>query len=1259
MSHLSAPQLPMTPPPPFSPAPSNTNAASQVNPMARNLLSLLNFNNNVSSTDHSRSPPNGHTTSEIPPLSQMKPESGPTLSTAQFTGHFQSQSQSIPTAVMPQEIKDLDDTTDTHAAVQPHLGQSAGHGAAQVSHPSIITPQKPLFTYKNPFEALRASRPQSAMSTKALSEQHVVPSSVSDQPLAQSTVDEAAQFDPGLYTSDRVKLTPKSRAAKGISTDVPTHVNPDTVGITTMPRSDHVGSSREVEDTHDTHMKVSSAIGPQSATAAQPRLVQVMTFPVKAFISINLQLAQQALVGIRDDGVMEISRLKKEFDQTDRALAVASSKYIAYAFVKDGGIRIIRQEDGMDKHVFKHSHDRVYNVSMCTTSPFAAPTDEQAVVGTGVSGAIYYAALSDLETEHFSTSSLEDHGFVLPAFPQSDDNTAGGVLKTRAKRSSRHPEFFAVGRGRTIQIVWPAAVRNSRHLHFQGGHAVVDSEKLFQESPLQITTGKAGKDFSFSEDDTSIVSLDKSGRLRFWDVRKLIDPENVNGTSSHTVDTPILSLSTTSASERLWPTSVLFIDKARPYSKGGALRYVLVGLRQNHTLQLWDIALGKAVQEVNFPHENETDAVCSVSYHAPTGIITVGHPTRNSIFFIHLSVPRYVLSSSLSQASYLQRVAAKDPDIPRPESTACMSGIRELSFGDRGQIRSVELLSIYKPTDTEQKADLGTEALFELYVVHSRGVTCLHINRDDLGWNADHKVVSGIDAEKEGLVTLKELKLGSFVEDSSRSKSPVSEPVPTSKSAKKKSKKPKEDSMTNQQSTVDKNIVSPGVLPQGMESTSNIPDAAAKESKKNKKKSVQTDETTAVPAMEAPSEAPTTAAIVPSPQDQLPATRSKSTSPAKAPAQPKVSQQEQLSMSISGDWLDAELKKIERGVAAEIKKELDQLNVNIKQDRVAQDQNANTRQEAVLRAVSSTLNSNVEASLTTIISAQLRESVLPSLTQEIGRAINDDLSRSLLVGLPSEIGKMLPKIVQSALQTPAIINAWTEVMEKHMRASIVTDIEQAMAKTIMPALREIQESSRVQIATTTEKQEHLVTQIQQLQAQRQTDSLKIEELQQTLQLVIQAVQNVSTVQAAFRQEVIDHLSSTRIQQSEAPQYNEAPATPPTTEPAQQASSGHEPTHANLELQQIAHLMEERRYEEGSIKWLQSEQPNRLFDELFVRFTPEYLSVDVSPLVAFSIGVTIANSLATYTARRLEWIDAALDAVDLQVSTTGNFVSGTY
>ena len=78
-------------------------------------------------------------------------------------------------------------------------------------------------------------------------------------------------------------------------------------------------------------------------------------------------------------------------------------------------------------------------------------------------------------------------------------------------------------------------------------------------------------------------------------------------------------------------------------------------------------------------------------------------------------------------------------------------------------------------------------------------------------------------------------------------------------------------------------------------------------------------------------------------------------------------------------------------------------------------------------------------------------------------------------------------------------------------------------------------------------------------------------------------------------------------------------------------------------------MDGGKYEEGSVRWLQSNRSIELFDNLFVNYTPDYLRHDVSPLVAFSVGITVANSFEHNVEARLDWIYTSLNTVDTRVS----------
>ncbi|KAI1614824.1 hypothetical protein EDD37DRAFT_564655 [Exophiala viscosa] len=1153
---------------------------------------------------------------------------------------------------------------------------------------------KPLFTYVNPFEALKNSRPQTPKAEVAAPAQEP-----NDVPIQSIEADDDRQWEgasplasagqvarrkiltPRLASASRQgtisreasvaipekeekpvtldsvldKLT--AAASKPVSAAAPKISNGESFEPANQKKPvEHAAAAKAAEEEPDGADEWEDTEELPNK-ASKERVVPVYNFPIKPFVSLTLQLGESSDIGIRDDGVMEISRLKKEFDQLDRSLAAATSKYIGYALVKNGGMRIIRQEDGTDRQVFKNSHDRIFNIAFCTTSPNGTPSDDQAILGTGVSGAVYYATIRKDSNDLFEKNELDSDSLIFPPYPPADENTAGGVLKTRAKRSSRHPEFFAIGRGKAIHLIWPTTALSSRYGITEENRRV-DVDKFFQERAFQISTGKAGKDFTFSEDDSAIVSLDKTGRLRFWDIRKLI--EESNATAAHvagmTVETPLLSLSTASPTEKSWPTSVLFVDKARPYVRGGALRYVLVGLRQNHTLQLWDIALGKAVQEINFPHENETDGICSVNYHPASGIIVVGHPTRNSLFFIHLSAPRYTLSSSYSQAAYVQRIAAKDPELPKPDSTACMSGIREIAFTGRGQLRSVELLPIHR-TPEEQKAIDAKSALFELYIVHSKGVTCLSIAKEDLGWDAESKVVHPIDAAKEGIVDLKELRLGSVIEEPQDSKSAVEEVQQPAKASKKKAAKKSEAAAEPEQ--VEMQDAEPIASAQ-----SPVADAEAavselpptKQSKKSKKKATPAAETPVPEKVPSRTTSPTKA--LPTVTDAPPAAKTNgiedaaSKQPAAAPAEEPSTKADSVSIGISGDWLDKELKKVERGVSNEFRKELNSLYQSIQNDRVVQDSASVARQEAVLRLVSTTLTNNVEKALSRILAAQMHQSMVPALTEATVQAVSSQVGgavqKSLHSMMPQELSLQLPVAINNALQSPQMSRVIADTISQKISKQTEMQLADALQKQIVPAFKTLAVSAAEKAAT--EVEVRLRNEINQLAADRKHDLTRLEKLGQVLQATSETLQQMSNTQVAFQGQILkDRRQLALLGEGSTPSGSHQVSTARMTPSPQGFGRQMVPrqkTKEELELEEITELMNDGRYEEGSIKWLQSSQPVELFDKLFIHFTPEYLATDVSPLIAFSIAVTIGNSLTTNTARRLEWVLAAFNAVDL-------------
>ena len=941
--------------------------------------------------------------------------------------------------------------------------------------------------------------------------------------------------------------------------------------------------------------------------------VPVYQFPLKPFVSIDIKQDKPCSQHLRDDAVMEIARLKKEFDQIDRTLATASSKFILYALPKAGGLRIIRQEDGVDRQIFKETHDRVFNAAISTAASGSAPTDVQTFIATAVSGSVYWATICQSGSDIINEDSIETHSLIFPPVPAHDENTSGGQLKTRAKKSSRHPEFFAIGRGKCIQIVFPSHAQSS---DFVSTAAIVESEKYFKERSLRINTGKAGKDFTFSEDDTVITTLDKAGNLRFWDIRELVHESN--GIASKIVPveikTPILTFATAAANEKSWPTSVLFVDKVRPYSKCIALRYLVVGLKQNHTLQLWDLGLGKAVQELNFPHQKESDAICSVCYHSGSGMIVVGHPTRNSIYFVHLSAPKYNLPP-MSQAKYMQRLADKDVTLPKPESTAIMSDIREYSFSSKGQLRSLDLLASESVRNLSSDED---PTLFELYVMHSKGVTCLNIKKEDLGWSLDARVLNPLDAEEYRLIDVRELReprptvlseRSSVNGDNMPGQIISSEPTYLG-SLKEASKNPSAGAASGKPVKSIDNAGN-GEIPVLSDFNTNTgPRNGGDKSEKKKKKR------TAATTGEQPTNIPLHTPVAP---DSYAAAAQRAASPSAvktgastkeskrstlvktasidalevAPTTPEyqshrsIASAETISLGISPDFLDKELKKVEKIVSDEFSsvlgRELGVLYRRFDDDKRVQDAAGAAKQDAVLRLVSSTLTENVERSLATIIQTCIQQVVVPSIADVTASTLSDTvpefLSQHLLHTLPTQLKLSLPEAVSKAVQSPDVLRVLSDQVTSKIAAHVEKQFTTILHQTIAPAFQNLAFGAAQRM--TAENELRVSEQLKLVDIVRHEDGAKIEQLTALVRGLTETVHAMAAAQSGFQSEFLK-LQKQNLQdrQTDSSKNSQRQTTEASLDESELPELPISPE--QKELNEIAALMHEGRFEEGTI-----------------------------------------------------------------------------
>lgn len=988
-----------------------------------------------------------------------------------------------------------------------------------------------------------------------------------------------------------------------------------------------------------------------SAAKDDDQTVIVYRFPMRAFASITVKDLPPRRTFFQPELFMDVARLKKEFDQIDRSLVSASKNYIVYAIVKKGGFRIIRQENGQYRQVFENHQERLFSVALCSGGEDSTQKNIESVLGIGINGTVFWTSVDPNREDQFSE--LDTEGLMLPPSPSQDDNTSGGQLKTRAKPSSRHPEYFAVGRGKAIHIIWPRVAEE----YVRTKSRIVHTEKFLKERSLKILTGKAGKDFTFSEDDTVIVSLDKAGRMRFWDIRPLTDPDvaTVRGPPQQVeVSQTLLEFHTTSPNGKSWPTSVFFFDKDKPFNKGIALRYVMVGMKQNHSFQLWDLGLGKAVQEINLPHEKESDAICSVGFHPKTGVMAVAHPTRNSIFFIHVSWPRYNLPV-MNQAMYISRIANKNdksqPALPPVNATAIMTSFTEYSFASKGQIRSLHMLN--EPAGPPDVDDPENTALFELYVMHSKGVCTLRIRRSDLGWKKEGEPMHPKEAEEEGIIAITQLKPPQPIADESSTSGDTPGPKSTSDRSARESIK-KESSSASRQSMTPEAATRAATLAK-VESKQDAARAAIINGgeKSEKKKKTKREALAARSAtVETTSQASTSTRAPPPSYAQAAQTTPRAKSPAQpeAPVRPASSKttdteapewakklvgqlQQPAPSTAAPPQLDA--KKLEEIVKGEITKgfsrELDVMYKRIDEDKRVMNAANGAKQEAILRLVSSTLTENVEGVIRKMVNKNMSDVLLPQLSAQMSSALDESVGSNLKSALGPQLSKEIPEFVSRALKSPHVFQSLSDQVAKKVAGNLEPMIVASIGAVVNPA-----------VSNLTSLIEHKVgDQLRQAHAQHRNDAAKVTQLTETVQTCLQTIQAMAASQAELQNQVakLQHHISHPPSQSGSVTH---PSPRATRSPAKQK------TPAQLEEEEITRLMADGNYEQGTMHWLQSSRSNELFDTVFVRCNPAYLN-HVSPLLALSTGAVVTNSLEKNLPERLIWLDAVLKNVDPNVS----------
>jgi hypothetical protein len=1208
----------------------------------------------------------------------------------------------MPETVVDDLAQDLADaelekvSSDPSASAAPSASPmrvfgSDGPGPSSRFHPDS-TSLPPKFTYVNPFDALEAASPRNrtpvpeaykpaTSKVQILKPKHAAEaSSAAHTPHAHETVAEAVtdlgeqlshQVEEALAEAEGKSTAQITKELDDMPADDVAEVEQAMVdmAIEVKEELENAETMKELERNLPKDLTVAlkevatevaegniaddweTAEAEESLAQGEDQTVIVYRFPMRAFASIQVNQMPPRRLFFRSELLMDVARLKKDFDQIDRSLVSASKNFIVYALVKKGGFRIIRQDTGSYRQVFENHHERIFNIALCTSADDSQQSLES-ILGIGVNGTVFWTSLDPAREDTFGEN-LDSQGLMLPPSPIQDDNTSGGQLKTRAKPSSRHPEFFAVGRGKSIHIVFPRVAAE----YARSKSRICHTEKYLKERSLKILTGKAGKDFTFSEDDTIVVSLDKAGRMRFWDIRTLTEPELGNPKAAPRqveVSETLLEFHTTTPNAKSWPTSVFFFDKDKPFTKGIALRYVMVGMKQNHSFQLWDLGLGKAVQEIHLPHENESDAICSVSFHPKTGIMAVAHPTRNSIFFVHVSCPRYNLPA-LSQAAYIARLANKGErglaPLPPVNATAIMTSITEYSFASKGQIRSLHMLNEPAPIGSSDVDDTDNAALFELYVMHSKGVCVLRIRRSDLGWKKEGEPIHPKEAEQEGVITISALKPPAPVTAVTDESSTAGD-TPAPKSVSDRSVR---ESVKKEPSSVSKQSISPEAAmrastlakvesKQDAARAAMINGATEKPEKKKKKKAssaetasqVSTSTRTTVPSYAQAAQS-THLSKSPVPQEAPVESQSSAAPPSEAPewAKQLISKHFQSAAPapvIPAAAAEFDEKKLKAIVQAEITegfaRELDIMYKRFDEDKRVLNAANGAKQEAILRMVSSTLNENVEVVMKKMVDQNFSKVLIPELLAKTSSTVEQSIGSNLKTALGPQLSKDIPDAVARALKAPHIFQSLSDQVTKKVTASLEPIVVAAVGSVINPAIANLSNVIDKQIGE----------QLRQAHAQRHEDAAKIAQLTDTVHTCLDTIKTMVATQAELQAQVA------KLQQSFEQPAPEASARSPSAA----RSPVKQKTPEELEVEHLTRLMNDGNFEQATMQWLQSPRTADLFDQLFIRCNPAYIQ-NVSPLLALSTGAVVSADLERNTPERLTWLDAVLTSVNPNVS----------
>jgi phosphoglycolate phosphatase-like HAD superfamily hydrolase len=325
-------------------------------------------------------------------------------------------------------------------------------------------------------------------------------------------------------------------------------------------------------------------------------------------------------------------------------------------------------------------------------------------------------------------------------------------------------------------------------------------------------------------------------------------------------------------------------------------------------------------------------------------------------------------------------------------------------------------------------------------------------------------------------------------------------------------------------------------------------------------------------------------------------------------------------------------------LAKTLNKEITDLYRRIDEDKRIQQAAGDAKQDAILRLLSSTLTDNVEQVIGRIVMTNIQQSVLPAISSvtsaAVERKLGESVSRSLAATLPAELHAIVPEAVKKIFGQPEFMARIGEAISRPLAYSMEQEISKTICRSLLPAFKQLSDETTSKLVADFDRK-HNET-IQALERVHVQDTQRIDQLTNTVKSLVDVVQAMAKSQAEF-QDQVQRAQAEYVQAYEQTGEPEPAPRAPTPPPP--------PTPDQLEAEETERFLRNGRYEEGTIKWLQSkERQAELFDEVVVRYRYDFLP-NLSQLVLLSVSAAVSIKFENKVYERLSWLEGVLAVLD--------------